>query len=401
MRKLLGLIGLMGLMGFLPIEPILSINPVHAQETIDRRTNSVLFNADGHILFIDNEYFGDRVSGYTLPGFVLQPKVEWILNQNVTLKGGFHWLYYWGAHDYPATAAYETYPFYDSVSHPLHLLPWLQAKIHFNNHLELSLGCINAGHYLPLPLYNPELALVGDPETGAQIVWDTKWTVGEVWVDWREYIWNRSPVPERFTAGFSGGLRDTHNLWTLYLPLLFLAQHEGGQNMSVPHNINNNFNAGGGLGVILGDRETLGLELDLSCLGLWYHQHGNATIPFSNGWAIYPELKVLSEHWYFMASYWHGKDFVPLLGSWHFSNLSANTEGLTFDRTRVITLCAQWKWQAMGFGYNTCSLHLYGTLYHYLPSTGTFADGTTKDYGHRNQFAVGARLSFYPTIKMH
>ena len=47
-------------MGFLPIKPILPINPIHAQDT-----NRVLLHVDGSTFFIDNEYFGDRISGYT------------------------------------------------------------------------------------------------------------------------------------------------------------------------------------------------------------------------------------------------------------------------------------------------------------------------------------------------
>lgn len=391
MRKLLGLIGLMGLMGFLPIKPILSINPIHAQDS-----NRVSLHIDGSTFFIDNEYFGDRISGYTLPGFVLQPKVDWKLSWDVTLSGGLHWLYYWGARDYPSTTAYSAYPMYDSVSRPMHVLPWLQASIKFNTKLKLYLGCLNPdGHDLPLPLYNPELAMVGDPETGFQLKFNGNWLKMDVWADWREYIWDRSPVPERFTAGASGRLVLNYKDWQFYLPLHFIVQHEGGQNMSVSHNINNNFNAAAGLGLysLLGEN----FYYDISCRAFWYHQHGNLAVPFSTGWGFCPEVKTsLYNRWILSASYWHGKDFVPLMGSWHFSNLSANTAGLTFDRTRVITLQASWTW--MQWKYH---LHIYGTLYHYLPSTGTFADGTTKNYGHRNQFSVGAAILFYPTVKLH
>lgn len=396
MRKLLGLIGLMGLMGLLPIKPILPINPIHAQDT-----NRLFLHIDGSTFFIDNEYFGDRISGYTLPGFVLQPKMEWVFDahRDVKLKGGLHWLYYWGAQDYPARTAYGAYPLYDSMSRPMHVLPWLQASIKFNSKLKLYLGCLDPdGHDLPLPLYNPELALVGDPETGFQIKFNGNWLKMDIWTDWREYIWDRSPVPERFTAGASGRLVLNYKDWQFYLPLHFVVQHEGGQNMSVSHNINNNFNAAAGLGLysLIGEN----FYYNISCRAFWYHQHGNPTVPFSTGWGLYPEVKTcLYNRWILSASYWHGKDFVPLMGCWHFSNLSANTAGLTFDRTRVITLQASWTWIPVLWPRN-CHLSVYGTLYHYLPSTGTFADGTTKDYGHRNQFAVGAALNFYPSIKL-
>ena len=369
----------------------------HAQDTTDH----VLLHIGGRTFFIDNEYFGDRISGYTLPGFVLQPKVEWQISNKVTLSGGAHWLYYWGARDYPAVAAYGAYPLYDSVSNVLHLLPWLQTKIHFSPDLELTLGCLDVdGHDLPMPLYNFERSTVADPETGFRLKYWGEWLKMDFWCDWREYIWDRSPVPERFTAGASGKLMLNNENWTLYLPLHFIVQHEGGQNMSVPHNINNNFNGAAGLGLKTSWHNS---QLDISCRAMWYHQHGNAAVPFSNGWGVYPEVDFsLPSDWLFMTSYWHSKNFVPLLGSWHYSSLSANTEGLFFDRTRVITLYGGKRWQ---FSDNRpvirCNLIVYGTLYHYLPSTGTFADGTTKDYGHRNQFAVGAILSFYPTVKLH
>ena len=416
MRKLLGLIGLMGLMGLFPIEPILPIIPIHAQtsdhffDSIDKEIQAELskeiwLSAEGNIFFIDNEYFGDRVSGYTLPGFVLKPKIAWQLHHDVTLKGGLHWLHYWGAHEYPSVTSYGAYPLYDSVSRPMHILPWLQVKMKLSNRWELTLGSLDAsGHGLPRPLYNEEIALVGDPEAGFELKYKGPtgipfiWTNLDLWTDWREYIWDRSPVPERFTAGLSGYLQHYYEDWIFSIPLHFIVQHEGGQNMSVSHNINNNFNAATGLSVSMPWRENF---FDLSCRVMWYHQHGNAAIPFSKGWGIYPALSVTNGLNYKLSvSYWHGKDFVPLLGSWHFSNLSANTAGLTFDRTRVVTLQASWM-KSFPTWPSKCHLVIYGTLYHYLPSTGTYADGSTHEYGHRNQFSVGASLSFYPTIKLH
>lgn len=385
-------------MGLLPIKPILPINPIHAQDT-----NRLFLHIDGSTFFIDNEYFGDRISGYTLPGFVLQPKVEWKLHRNITLYGGLHWLYYWGARDYPASTAYNAYPLYDSVSHPLHLLPWIQASLNLSDRLMLNIGSLDKmySHCLPLPLYNLERELVADPEAGVQLKYLSQHVVGDIWVDWREYIWDRSPVPERFTAGASGIVDFDLGQWNLFFPLHFIVQHEGGQNMSVSHNINNNFNYGGGLGI----KPPQLFDMALSMYFFGYHQHGNAAIPFENGWAFYPSLRIGNGYghpwgWNLIVSYWHGKNFVPLLGSWHFSNLSANTDGLTFDRTRVITLhlmSKPWKYGETDYYHLT----VYGTLYHYLPSTGTFADGTTKDYGHRNQFSVGAAILFYPTVKLH
>ena len=174
-----------------------------------------------------------------------------------------------------------------------------------------------------------------------------------------------------------------------------MVQHEGGQHMSVPHNINNNFNGSAGLSV--GRQWHQGPWTVLSCRAMWYHQHGNAAIPFADGWGLYPELLFAASHWSLSASYWYGNNFVPLMGSWHFSNLSANMAGLVFDHTRVVTLSSSWTWNPHS---SDSRFRLYGVLYHYMPSVGTFADGTTRDYGHRNQFSVGASLSFFPSVKL-
>lgn len=387
--RLIGFLSFLSLLGFLG-QP----RNIQAQDT-----NTLFLHVDGSAFFIDNEYFGDRVSGYTLPGFVLQPKVEWRLHHDVSLKGGFHWLHYWGAVNYPSVTAYGAYPLYDSVSRPIHILPWMQAKVRLSNQWELTLGSLDAsGHNLPMPLYNEELALVGDPEAGFELKGHNNWMTLDVWTDWREYIWDRSPVPERFTAGLSGDLHLYVSDWNFYIPLHFVVQHEGGQNMSVSHNVNNNFNAATGLRVSKPWRKK---HFDLSCRVMWYHQQGNAAIPFSKGWGIYPLLTITDGlNYKLSASYWHGKDFVPLLGSWHFSNLSTNTPNLTFDRTRVVTLQAGWMKRFPNWP-SKCHLWIYGTLYHYLPSTGTFADGTTQEYGHRNQYSVGASLMFYPTVRLH
>ncbi|MBR1549826.1 MAG: hypothetical protein IJ634_04235 [Bacteroidales bacterium] len=361
-------------------------------------TNTVFLHIDGTHFFIDNEYFGDRVSGYTLPGFVLRPKVEWRLHESVTLTGGVHWLHMWGAKGFPSVMTYGAYPDYSDTASSLHLLPWMQATVKFSPQLKLVMGNLEAGHGLPEPLYNFEQGLAGDPEAGIQLTSWGRWHEVDIWADWREYIWNLSPRPERFTGGLSGELRMYWIDWKIYLPVHFVGQHEGGQRLAFSHRIKNNFNAAAGLGVSKPWGEAS--YWDLSCRLMWYHQRGNDSIPFTTGWGIYPELKMtLNYHWLLSLSYWHGENFVPLMGSWHFSNLSANTAGLTFDRTRVATLHAGWYWDP---GWRAkASLYLFGTLYHYLPSTGTFSNGTSREYGHRNQIAFGAVLSFHPTIRLY
>lgn len=397
MRKLLGLMGLMGIMGILSIMPINSIqaqSPAdsafqHFLDSIDanyrnpRAKGNISFNLDGAIFFINDEYFGQRIEGYTLPGFRLVPKIQWNLSWDVSLQGGLHWLNYWGAHSYPATTSYGVLPNYSDTSTLMHVVPWLQAKYHATNRLTLTFGSLDPStHMLPLPLYNPELTYVADPEQGLEAEVKLPWLKGDVWVDWREFIWNQSPRQERFTMGASGCLRLFCADWHFYMPLHFIGQHVGGQTLATTTPIQNNFNASAGLGVSRPLPHS-DITADLSCRLMWYHQQGNTAVPFNNGWGVYPELSVYFPiHWYLSVSYWTGHNFVPLLGSWLYSNLSSVDGTITFDRTDVLTAQLVYSHHPWGEDY---ALKVYASAYYY-------------PLEQQLQYAIGCSFGFSPSI---
>lgn len=397
MRKLLAIICLMGLMGNIHAEHVTApvtpppFAPDHADTTIRPAWLSLVI--DGQVFFVDNEYFGERISGYTLPGFVLRPRlVLWkdprpfLQGANFTLEGGFHWLNLWGARNYPTLLSSTPWPTNTDSANRWHIMPWVQAKIDFGNRLNLVMGSLgNSTHMLPLPLYNPDLLHVADPETGAELTYDGQHAMADLWVDWREYIWSQSNVPERFTAGLSGKLQTYLGDVLCYVPLHIIGQHEGGQNMSVYHKINNKFNLSTGLGAFY---DAGNIYTDLSCRMMWYNQSGNPEVPFSSGWGIYPELNLdfpREKSWTTLTlSYWYSKDFVPLLGSWLFSNLSALTPTLTFDRTQVLVARVKHLWTS---GHQPCILQLEASGYYYPDE-------------RRLQYSFGCSILFNPSFPL-
>ena len=406
MRKLLGLIGLMGLLGLMgyahatPDKPIGYIMPTASgalppfapdhQDTT--KIAWLTLDIDGRVFFVDNEYFGERISGYTLPGFVLRPRlVLWgdqhlLWGKGFTIEGGLHWLYLWGARDYPTLLSASPWPVNVDSAHGSHLLPWMQAKADFGNGITLTLGSLgNSSHQLPLPLYDPNLLYVADPEAGAELTYVGKHAEADLWVDWREYIWNRSTVPERFTTGLSGKMQTYWDKTQLYAPFHIVVQHEGGQNMSVNHRINNNFNFATGMGLSYDAGDIIA---DISCRMMWYSQSGNPTVPFDKGWGLYPEL-TLHHHGERSVtratlSYWYGKDFVPLMGSWLFSNMSALTPTLSFDRTQVLVAKASHVWTS---GHQPCHLQLDASGYYYPDE-------------RRIQYSFGITILFKPRFRL-
>ena len=69
---------------------------------IDTTAHGVIrLNIDGMGFFLDNEYKGNLVKGYTLPGFWLQPTISYQPLKKLKLEAGIYMLHYWGANKYP------------------------------------------------------------------------------------------------------------------------------------------------------------------------------------------------------------------------------------------------------------------------------------------------------------
>lgn len=343
MKKLLGLMGLLGIMGFQPIIHVLPINPVMAQDSA-----RLALRVDANQFFQDNEFFGLHAEGYTLPGFVLRPVAEWHVAPHVTLEAGAHWLHFWGARNYPSAQSLDVWQRESDTATASHVLPWVRAELEWKRERaawRVVMGNLRP-HKLPLPLYNPERLYAADPEAGVQVMMDTRHFSLDVWVDWREYIWQRSSRQERFTAGLGGVWRLESEKWGVMVPLHVIGQHVGGQCLAEHKPVQNHFNGAIGL---LGQLRSAGHELTGGCYAMGYTQKNAPGIPFKRGWGFYPvisyELGLRSNVARLDAGYWHGHGFVPLLGSVLFSNV-AYVDGTTYFRfNRMLTVGASYRWK--------------------------------------------------------
>ena len=380
MKKLLGLIGLMGLMGILPIEPILPINPILAQGA---DSSKVELRVETRQFFQDNEYFGLHAVGYTLPGFYLRPMIAWLVSPQVSLEAGAHWLHFWGARNYPATQSLNVWQQESDTATAAHVLPWVRADIG-SGKWRVTMGCLHE-HNLPLPLYNPERLYAADPEAGVQLQLDHKHFDLDLWVDWREYIWQRSSRQERFTAGLSGALKIESGQWAVKMPMHVIGQHVGGQGLVVQKAVQNQFDGAVGL---LGVWSAENCRLSAGCYAMGYTQKNTPNIPFRRGWGWYPvmsyELRANSSELKVDAGYWHAHGFVPLLGSVLFSNV-AYVDGITyFGMNRMINVGARYCWKAMDAG----SISVEGRWYRYFEKE------------KPSQYSVGVFIDLAPKVTL-
>ena len=342
-EKLLGLICLMGLMGLIPIQPIGLFNTIMAQDSA-----RLALRVDASQFFQDNEYFGLHAEGYTLPGFYLRPVVEWHVTPLVTLEAGAHWLHFWGARNYPSAQSLDVWQRESDTATAAHVLPWVRVEMAWKRERaewRVVMGNLRP-HKLPMPLYNPERLYAADPEAGVQMMMDAKHFDLDVWVDWREYIWQRSSRQERFTAGVSSQWATSFGKWGLLVPLHVIGQHVGGQGLAEHKPVQNHFNGAIGL---MGQLRGENFELTGGCYAMGYTQKNAPDIPYKRGWGLYPMVNGKCALWGgelgMDAGYWHGHGFVPLLGSVLFSNV-AYVDGITYFRyNRMMSIGANYRWK--------------------------------------------------------
>ena len=342
-EKLLGLICLMGLMGLIPIQPIGLFNTIMAQDSA-----RLALRVDASQFFQDNEYFGLHAEGYTLPGFYLRPVVEWHVTPLATLEAGAHWLHFWGARNYPSAQSLDVWQRESDTATAAHVLPWVRAEMAWKRESaewRVVMGNLRP-HKLPMPLYNPERLYAADPEAGVQMMMDAKHFDLDVWVDWREYIWQRSSRQERFTAGVSSQWATSFGKWGLLVPLHVIGQHVGGQGLAEHKPVQNHFNGTIGL---MGQLRGENFELTGGCYAMGYTQKNAPDIPYKRGWGLYPVVNGKCALWGgelgMDAGYWHGHGFVPLLGSVLFSNV-AYVDGITYFRyNRMMSIGANYRWK--------------------------------------------------------
>jgi len=359
------------------------------------RRSKVSLSAEFEHFFRDNEFSAEKISGYTLPGFYFRPRVVWNVEKRVHLEAGLHWLHYWGATSYPERISFTAFPKMGEESRPSHVLPWMQARVDILPQLSFVFGSLENkdGHGLPRPLYDPELLYAADPEAGIQMLLDFKYFDADIWMDWKEFIFRGSETQERFIFGFSGKsdlLQD--KLVNLSIPVHVLAQHTGGEMLAQELDPISVFNFAGGVELTYNGRVRLKTGCDL----MGFVHNGNAALPFRQGWGVYPHIGMDFKGLAFDIAYWHGDDFVPLLGSPHFSSISVNTPGLVFDPMDMLVVNASYKMRQ--FRHTTLSFDVLS--YIYFPYSGDRPGYPKVERGAAASFSFGLNLKINPKINL-
>ncbi|MFA6806772.1 MAG: hypothetical protein WCR29_05070 [Bacteroidales bacterium] len=377
-------------------------NMVYKNPNIDSLGNKKLYlEIENLNFFKDNEFSSEKISGYTLPGFKLTPKLSLVLDNNILIEGGLSLLRYWGANNYPCYS-YLDIPIWEANDYQkgFHLLPYFRAQIMIKENLNFVFGnlYINNSHNLILPLYNPELFLSSDPETGVQVLFDSKYFNSDLWINWQSFIFRSDSHVEVFTFGYSTSTKiNPDNKFQVYSPIQFIAQHKGGELENIsPYSQQTWINYAGGIGFnYKADKIIDYMNLEFSYAG--FKENAGSNSPYKKGYGIYSKLGIGVKDLQFNVSYWVGEDFMSIFGSPHFINASTSTENMVFNRIRNIYSHLEYTYKKKP----NYSLGIEFDCIYYFPFTGFRTDYgkiISNDYA---DFSFGLYLKINPRFKLY
>ncbi|MDD2488288.1 MAG: hypothetical protein PHD62_02340 [Bacteroidales bacterium] len=364
--------------------------------------NKIFLEIENLNFFKDNEFASEKISGYTLPGFRIIPKLSFSLDQNIHLEAGFSLLHFWGTNSYPCLS-YTDIPVWkgDDYQKGFHLLPFFRAQIELIENLNLVFGnlYINNNHNLILPLYNSELNLSSDPEAGIQLLFNSKYFISDLWFNWQSFIYKNDNHQEVFSFGYSTktNILKPNSKFQIYFPFQFVAQHKGGEIDTLSADLLQTWtNYAGGIGVNYKiDKLIDNISFDIYYAG--FIQNIGSSIPFESGNGIYPKLSISSNNLNLSVAYWKSKDFVSIFGSPNFINLSLATENMYFNEISIIHSKLEYIYKKK----KNYSLGFEVDCFYYFPFSGYrtgYGEIYSSDYA---EFSFGLYLKLNPKFRLY
>lgn len=396
--KTLTILGLFFITSIAKAETEVSIDSLifyesHVMDTLQK--GDLRVNIDNVNFFRDNEYKGDLTKGYTLPGFWFRPTVSYQPLKNIRVEVGAHFLHYWGANKYPSLN-YSDMPEWKGEQNQtgFHVLPFLRAQVALTSRFQVVLGSLygRGSHGLIEPLYNQEIGLSGDPETGIQFLWDLSWMNLDMWINWESFIFDNDYHHESFTFGLSTKFRlnKPSSFAHVYIPLQVMAQHRGGEinTESEDRDVKTWMNSAFGVGVRFNMHSRYLTSIWLESYGVAYSQMAGGQLPFDDGYGVYTMAGVQLWRFNISGGFWWSKDYISIHGNPLFGAMSIYETDYIVDEPRMIRLHADYA-QPVGKGF---SIGMHTDVYHNLGVKAYDDENGWMDVESKISFAFGVYL---------
>lgn len=278
-------------------------------------SNRLYFTFDNSNFLLNNEFFSDVFTGYTLIGYFANPELKYHLTNNFSIEGGVHLLKYHGLKNFTTVA-----PTYTVNYH----------KKNFALLMGTLQGTIN--HQLPDPMYFYENYFTDNLENGVQVIWRKNRFNFDTWIDWRSFIFENDDKQEVLTAGFVADydiLKKTS--FTLTIPVSVLATHQGGQINTTGAYLKTLLNYSYGLRATKSTNNTFltTIETEINGIGFYDNSHVIQSI-YPNGWGILSNLRLKHNQSFLRMGYWHSYHFLSMMG--HPMYQSFSKKGSEFNK---------------------------------------------------------------------
>lgn len=389
-----------------------SVVAVHAQ--VDER----LFNSEYRIdaerqrelrleidnvnFFKDNEFTGTVMKGYSLPGLWVQPKLVYQPLKNLKVEAGAHALVYSGAYKFP-NYAYEDIAVWKGAQYQkgAHVLPYFRAQVALNC-VNLVLGNLYGGenHGLIDPLYNSELNLTADAESGFQLLCDLPHWHFDTWINWQSFIFDVDTHQEAFMVGVHSrvDLNTPDSRWHVFLPVQGVVQHRGGEQVETEevHPVQTLMNGSMGVGVTWNTRQRVLGQVSAEAHVLGYYQESGNRWPFHQGMAVYAQATAdLWKGIRVKGGYFRAHQFISIAGIPYFGAVSMKTEGATYPgHPQTYLGCIEYS--------RTFSRHYVlgamGTLYYSRTGVMQLPDGEVQHPASTANFSFGIYFRINPSF---
>lgn len=353
--------------------------------------------------FFQNNEFKTLTDGYSLPGLWIQPRLVFYPLENLKLEAGMHMLYYNGASHYP-TGTYLELPGYQSDEKKrVHIRPFFRAHLTSKNKMfHLILGNLYGGsaHRLIEVLYNPELNLTADPESGMQVLFQSELFDADAWIDWQSFIFRNDNHRERFILALSSRfkLNNPQKAWHWYMPIQIVGQHIGGEVQASPyHGISSLANLGIGIGMKWNiDRKIL-KDIQAESHFVGYKQLAGTLLPIDNGYGWHNAVSVRLSDFHVKAGHMNSRKFVSILGSPYFGSLTESAEPTVFEHSQMVYGKIEYSKRLK----DIASLGINLTLYQYFSGNGVDADGERISSQSSASIVAGIYLRVSPSLFLH
>lgn len=363
-------------------------------------TRKLSFCLDNLNFIKNNENKGCFTKGYTLPGLWLLPRFSYQPLKNLKVEAGLYMLRFWGSEAYPnfnysdiATWKGEDY------QHGFHAIPYFRVHYAVTPHFNIVMGHIYGrnNHQLIEPLYNPEMGLTADPESGLQLLWHTRPADVDMWVNWESFIFQNDNHQESFTYGLATRfkLNAPQSKIHVYMPLQALYQHRGGEinTEATDRSVKTWLNAAAGYGMDFHLRNRYFKKLNLEADFVYFAQQKGQLIPFDKGYGLHGKLTADIYRFRIHAGYWQCHNFATIFGNPLFGAISTYDKSVQYRDPKMLYFRLEYA-QPIGKGFYW---GIHTDVYNNFPADAYNAT----DGWHREPNAISFLAGIYLRLNMN